>query len=351
MTKSVEDNIDVWIVNDSKYITQLLSDLISKDNIKVTNTARDGVEALLKLNLNKPDVILLDLEMPRMDGLTFIEEVVKRDKLVPIIIVSSFSQDRTKIVLDALENGAIDYVSLSTTNPDQIVELQENLISKIELVSKCDPMNLIIKNIQKLKSKKKTNPALNAATRVIVIGSSTGGPIVLQSILSTLPKDLKSGILVVQHMSKDFTKSFALRLDKICELPVKEAIDGDIIKEGVVLVARGDYHMIVVPNKKIKLIGGPKRLGVKPAINMTMISASEVFGTNVIGILLTGMGHDGAFGMKIIKRRGGSTIAQDSSSSVIYGMPKAAVDLHAVDKLLPTKKIPQAIKELVEKLV
>lgn len=120
MTKSVEDQIEVWIVNDSKYMTQLLSDLVSKNNIKVTNTARDGAEALRKLSLKKPDVILLDLEMPTMDGLTFIEEVVKQDKLVPIIVVSSFSQDGAKLVLDALENGALDFVPISTTNPEQI---------------------------------------------------------------------------------------------------------------------------------------------------------------------------------------------------------------------------------------
>ncbi|MEK0382215.1 MAG: chemotaxis-specific protein-glutamate methyltransferase CheB [Nitrosopumilus sp.] len=351
MTKSVEDQIDVWIVNDSKYMTQLLSDLISKDNIKVTNTARDGAEALRKLNLNKPDVILLDLEMPTMDGLTFIEEVVRQDKLVPIIVVSSFTQDGAKVVLDALENGAIDFVPISTTNPDQIGELKENLISKIEIASKSEPKHLIIKNIQKLKPKNKTIPAPNAATRVVVIGSSTGGPNTLQSIISALPEDLKAAILVVQHMPKEFTRSLAIRLDETCKLPVKEAEDGDIIKEGEVLVARGGYHMIVESNMRIKLIDGPKRFGVKPAVNMTMVSASEVFGSNAIGILLTGMGHDGAFGMKTIKKRGGSTIAQDSSSSVIYGMPKAAVDLHAVDKLLPTEKIPQTIKELVEKLV
>ena len=351
MTKSVEDQIDVWIVNDSKYMTQLLSDLVSKDNIKVTNTARDGAEALRKLNANKPDVILLDLEMPTMDGLTFIEEVVKQDKLVPIIVVSSFSQEGAKVVLDALENGALDFVPISTTNPDQIQELKENLISKIETASKAEPNHLIVKNIQKLKPRKKIISAPNAATRVVVIGSSTGGPNTLQSILSSLPSDLKAGILVVQHMPKEFTGPLALRLDETCELPVKEAEDGDIIKEGTILVARGGYHMIVESNMRIKLIDGPKRFGVKPAVNMTMVSASEVFGSNTVGILLTGMGHDGAFGMKTIKKRGGSTIAQDSSSSVIYGMPKAAVDLRAVDKLLPTAKIPQTIQDLVEKLV
>ena len=351
MTKSVGDQISVWIVNDSKYMTHLLSDLITKDNIKVTNTARDGAEALRKLGSNKPDVILLDLEMPTMDGLTFIEEIVKQDKLVPIIVVSSFSQEGAKVVLDALENGALDFVPISTTNPEKIQELKENLISKIEIASKSEPNNLIVKNIQKLKPRKKIITAPNAATRVIVIGSSTGGPNTLQSIISSLPANLQAAILIVQHMPKEFTGPLALRLDETCELPVKEAEDGDVIQEGAVFVARGGFHMIVESNMRIKLIDGPKRFGVKPAVNMTMVSASEVFGSNTIGVLLTGMGHDGAFGMKAIKKRGGSTIAQDSSSSVIYGMPKAAVDLRAVDKLLSTSKIPDTILEMVKKLV
>jgi len=350
MVKSVEDQIDVWIVNDSKYMIQLLSNLVSKNNIKVTNTSRDGAEALRKLNHKKPDVILLDLEMPTMDGLTFIEEVVKQDKLVPIIVVSSFTQDGAKIVLDALENGALDFVPISNTNPESITELRDSLISKIEIAAKSDTSNLIIKNIQKLKPRRKNITAPNSATRVIVIGSSTGGPNTVQSIISSLPIDLPAAILVVQHMPKDFTGSLALRLNENSDLPVKEAEDGDIIKEGTVLVARGGCHMLVEPNMRIKLLDGPKRFGVRPAVNMTMVSASEVFGSNTIGVLLTGMGHDGAFGMKTIKKRGGKTIAQDSSSSVIYGMPKAAVDLMAVDKLLPTEKIPKMIQEEVEKL-
>ena len=351
MVKSVENQIDVWIVNDSKYMTQLLSDLVSKNNIKVTNTARDGAEALRKLNSKKPDVILLDLEMPTMDGLTFIEEVVKQDKLVPIIVVSSFTQDGAKIVLDALENGALDFVPISNTNPENIAEFKDNLISKIETAAKSDPKQLIMKNIEKLKPRRKKIVAPQSATRIVVIGSSTGGPNTVQSIISSLPNDLPAAILVVQHLPKEFTGPLALRLNENSDLPVKEAEDGDIIKEGTVLVAKGGYHMIVEPNMRIKLIDGPKRFGVKPAVNMTMVSASEVFGSNTIGVLLTGMGHDGAFGMKTIKKRGGKTIAQDSSSSVIYGMPKAAVDLKAVDKLLPTEKIPRMIQEEVEKLV
>ncbi len=351
MTKSVKENIDVWIVNDSKYMTQLLKDLVTDKQISVSVTARDGAEALRKLAIKKPDVILLDLEMPTMDGLTFIEEVVKQDKLVPIIVVSSFTQEGTKLVLDALENGALDFVPVSQANPDQLSEFKETLISKINVAAKSDPNQLIIKNIEKLKPRKKTLTAPHSSSKLVVIGSSTGGPNVVQSILSSLPKDFPAGILVVQHMPKEFTGPFAKRLDENCDFTVKEAEDGDVIKDNHVLVAPGGCHMMVLPNMRVKLIQGPKRFGVRPAVNIAKVSGSEVYGSNTIGVLLTGMGHDGAFGMKTVKKRGGQTIAQDSSSSVIYGMPKAAVDLHVVDKLLPKGKIAKEILEDVEKLV
>ncbi len=351
MTKSVENQINVWVVNDSRYMTQLLIDLISHEKIKVTNTAKDGAEALRRLDSSKPDVILLDLEMPKMDGLTFIEEVVKQNKLVPIIIVSSFSQDGAKVVLDALENGALDFVPIPQTPSVNMNELKSSLISKIEIASKSDPIQLISQNITKLKPKQKAIITADAAERVIVIGSSTGGPKVVQSIISALPEDINAGILVVQHMPKGFTTQFAKRLDDCSSLSVSEAKDGDLIRNGVALVAPGDYHMIVEPNRRVKLITGPKRFGVRPSVNMTMVSASEVFGTNTLGVLLTGMGHDGGFGMKAIKKRGGNTIAQNSTSAVVYGMPKAAAELNAVDQSLSTEKIPNAICQGVEKLV
>ena len=352
ITDSVQKQINVWIVNDSKYMTQLLTDLVSTKNIHVTQTARDGAEALRRLDRKKPDVILLDLEMPKMDGLTFIEEVVRQNKLVPIIVISSFTQEGTKVVLDALENGALDFVPVSQVNPEKINEIRPTLISKIQIAAESDPHQLILKNIEKLKPKKIASTfSPGAATKIIIIGSSTGGPKVIQSLLSVLPKNFPAGILVVQHMPKDFTEQFAKRLDEYCDLQVKEAKDGDLIKEGQVLVAPGDFHLVVDPTMKVRLVTGPKRFGVRPAINMTMVSASEVFGTNTIGVLLTGMGHDGAFGMKTIKKRGGKTIAQDKTTSVVYGMPKAAVELNAVDQLLPIEKIPIAILDEVELLV
>ncbi len=339
------------IINDSAYMSTLLKDLVSTETIRVYDIARDGIEGLRKIALQKPDVILLDLEMPRMDGVTFIEEMVKRGTLIPTILVSSFSQDGAKIVLDALENGAIDFVPISQVNPDGTNHLKETLITKITGAVKCDPYKLVVEKISTLRPKRKAIVSSQAASIVVTIASSTGGPNIVQTILAGLPADLPAGVLVVQHMPKGFTQKFAERLNEASEITVKEAQEGDLITQGVALVAPGDLHMEVDSNLKIKLINGPKRFGVRPAANVTMVSASEFFGANTVGVILTGMGHDGAFGMKTIKRRGGKTFAQDEKSSVVFGMAKAAVDLNAVDQLLPPEKIAGAIVEEVKKLV
>jgi len=351
LAKSVSSQINVLIINDSNYMITLLKDLISSETVRVYDVARDGVDALRKITTQKPDVILLDLEMPRMDGLTFIEEMVKRGTLIPTILVSSFSQDGAKIVLDALENGAIDFVPISQLNPENMIILKETLIDKINAAAHSDPQKAVLEKIKNLRPKRKVLVSPQAASTVVAIASSTGGPGVVQSILSAFPADIHAGILVVQHMPKGFTKKFAERLDENCEINVREAQNGDLITEGTALVAPGDMHMEVDSQLKIKLVDGPKRFGVRPAANVTMISSAEHFGTNTIGVTLTGMGHDGAFGMKTIKRRGGKTIAQDEKSSVVFGMARAACELNAVDKLLPTDKIPEAILEEVQKLV
>jgi len=351
LTKPVSSQIKVLIINDSSYMATLLKDLVSSETIQVYDVAKDGQEALRKISCQKPDVILLDLEMPRMDGLTFIEEMVKRGTLIPTILVSAFSQEGAKIVLDALENGAIDFVPIAQVSPESITQLKDTLISKINAVAYCDPHKLVIEKINSLKPKRKPLISSQAATVVVTIASSTGGPNVVQTVLSGLPANIKAGMLVIQHMPKGFTTQFAERLNAVSEITVKEAQDGDLITEGVALVAPGDLHMEIDPQLRVRLVNGPKRFGVRPAANVTMISAAEHFGANTIGVTLTGMGHDGAFGMKTIKRRGGKTIAQDEQSSVVFGMAKSACELNAVDVLLPPEKIPQAILEEVGKLV
>ena len=337
------DKIKVMVVNDSGYMTELLSDLIMSDPmLKVSDRARDGVEALRKITKCRPDVVLLDLEMPNMDGLGFLEKIMTTAPL-PVIVVSSYSQRGAQVVFDSLEYGAVDFLPIPQDEPDKLRQLKSRLLYKIRLAARINPKPLKCPSLPKRHSVKIQSESSGIASKTVIIGASTGGPRVLSHILSELPADLPAGLLVVQHMPSSFTSSYADHLNKVCKLMVKEAQDGYKIKDGTALLAPGDFHMLVKPSFSVRLSHGPKRLGVRPSVNMTMVTASEVYGANTIGVLLSGIGHDGAFGMKMIKRRGGITIAQDEDSSVVFGMAKAACDLDAVDKVLPADKIAQEI--------
>ncbi len=352
MTNPLKSIIDVMVVNDSPYMTEIISDMLSSEtNMRVISKARDGFDALRKLKHHRPNVILLDLEMPNMDGLTFIQESLK-DSIIPIIVVSNYSQSGAKLILDSLELGAVDFISIPQDEPEFLRQFKDLLISKIEIAATSNPLVLIPKKISKLKSlpQKEFNLEL-VASNVIVIGASTGAPTIITEIMSTLPADLPAGLLIVQHMPKDFTANFAQRLNDVSRLQVREAKDGDVIKNGLALLAPGDYHMEVKPSRQIKLNHGPKRFGVRPSVNVTMVSASEVFGANTVGVLLSGMGQDGAFGMKMIKKRQGITLAQDEASSVIFGMAKAANDLNAVDKMISSNRLAEEIDKELRKIV
>ena len=348
----LKSTINVMIVNDSSYMLEIISDMLSSEqHIVITSKARDGLEALRKLKSQRPDVILLDLEMPNMDGLTFIQEVVK-ESIIPIIVVSNYSQLGAKLILDSLELGALDFISIPQEDPEFLRKFKNSLISKIEIAAKSNPLVAIPDKISKLKPNvEKKFSVESVASKVIVVGASTGAPKVITDILTALPNTLPAGVLVVQHMPKDFTTNFAQRLNDVSKLEVREAKEGDVIKNGLVLLAPGDYHMTVGPDKRIKLNQSPKRFGVRPSANVTMVSASEVFGANVIGVLLSGMGQDGAFGMKMIKKRQGITLAQDEATSVVFGMAKAANELNAVDRLVPMNSLATEIEKELEKIV
>ncbi|MDE1861909.1 MAG: chemotaxis-specific protein-glutamate methyltransferase CheB [Thaumarchaeota archaeon] len=336
------------IVNDSAYMIELLKDLLAGEtNIKVVETARDGLEAMRKIRHVAVDVVLLDLEMPNMDGLSFIENVM-RERTVNIIVVSNYSKSGTKLILDSLELGAVDFVPIPQDGSEILKNLKSILVSKIEVASRSNPEMLVPKAISKLRPPAiKEKFSCNMASKVVVIGASTGAPRVISDILSEMPEDLPAGFLIVQHMSKDFVTSFSERLNEVSKIHVKEAEQNDLIREGVALLAPGDMHMEVSNNRRIALNQGPKRFGVRPAINVTMVSASEVFGADTIGVLLSGMGQDGAFGMKMIKKRHGITLAQDESTSVVFGMAKAANDLHAVDRMVGAGEIANEIARVV----
>lgn len=340
------DNIKVMVVDDSRYMNEFLSDVISSPKIEVTHRAFDGYDAIRKIKRDKPDVILLDLEMPHMDGLSFLEKIMKEEP-IPVIVVSSYGQLGSEIIFDALECGAVDFVPLTLEEPQKHHGLRDDLISKIKAAAGINPNLLTAKGYVAKRLRQKTTH--DSAQKVVIIGASTGGPRIISQIMANLPSTFAAGLLIVQHMPVMFTRYFAHHLDNKSDLKVKEATTGDNIEQGLALVAPSDSHLVVNKSHKVQLNDGPKRLGARPSINVTMVSASEAYGPNTIGVLLSGMGHDGAFGMKMIKKRGGITIAQDEKTSVIFGMAKAACDLKAVDKLIPTDNLTDAILEAVEK--
>ena len=354
MTTSENDQITVMIVNDSSYMVRLLSDMLSSEqNIKIIDTARDGLEALRKLRHLSPDIILLDMEMPNMDGLSFIENVnLWTEKKTRIIVVSNYSSSNAKLILDSLELGAVDFISIPSGESNVAEKLKTMLLSKIKIAAYSNPDVLIPRAISKLRPYKRTfSSSEGMASTVVVIGASTGAPRIIMEILKEIPSDIPAGFLIVQHMNKEFISTFTQRLDGISKLRVKEANNGDKIMEGVALLAPGDRHMVVSPLRQIQLDNGPKRFGVRPAVNVTMVSASEVFGASTIGVLLSGMGQDGAFGMKMIKKRSGFTLAQNESSSVVFGMAKAANELHAVDKMIDADALAGEIIKVVKQIV
>ena len=348
MVSSEKNQIRIMIVNDSPYMIELLKDLLSSEtNIKVVETARDGLEAMRKIRHLDLDVVLLDLEMPNMDGLSFIENIMK-EKTVNIIVVSNYSKSGAKLILDSLELGAVDFVSIPQDGSEIMKNLKAILVSKIEVISRSNPTVLVPRAISKLRPLAvKDKPSANVASKVVVIGASTGAPRVITNILREIPKDVPAGFLIVQHMSKEFITSFAERLDEVSQIHVREAHENDLVQEGVALLAPGDMHMEVTLNHRIKLNQGPKRFGVRPAVNVTMISASEAFGADTVGVILSGMGQDGAFGMKMIKKRHGVTLAQNESTSVVFGMAKAANDLQAVDAMAGADELAREIMKVI----
>jgi two-component system chemotaxis response regulator CheB len=330
---------------------QVITDLLNNDSeIEVIGTARDGIDALKKIEELKPDVITLDIEMPKMDGLETLTHIM--DKFpTPVVMLSAMDKREADIVVRALELGAADFVSKPGGKTATLLdeETQLELIDKIKTAATVDVKRLKFVPIEKsyvTMAPKFITPQF----KIITIGASTGGPKAILKVLSNIPKNIPATFLVVQHMPVGFTTSFSERLNEVCELEVAEASDMDEIKPGKIFIAPADYHMIVEKKEMglfsrgiIRLIKSPKVNKVRPSIDVTMTSVAEVYGPDSIGILLTGMGIDGARGMQAIKEKNGKTIAESESTCVIYGMPKAAIELGAVDEVVPLDMIPQTL--------
>ncbi|GAA0724400.1 chemotaxis response regulator protein-glutamate methylesterase [Clostridium malenominatum] len=347
--------IKVLVVDDSALMRKIISDMINSEvNMEVINTARNGKDLMDKLQIIKPDVITLDVEMPIMDGITALKELKIKGIVIPVIVLSSFSKKSSELTIECLEGGAFDFIPKpSGAISLDIKKVKDDLITKINLAfEKCE-FGCDEKDIKKysneltitaIESKRKSFNKIEA----VVIGASTGGPKALHSVITNLPKDLDVPVFVVQHMPSTFTKAFADRLNSNSELKVVEGEEGMPIEKNVVYVAPGGFHMEVGVDKKIHLNTDPTLWGVRPAADKLFISAANIYKDKLLSVVLTGMGKDGAEGTLRVKEKGGTTISEDKSTAIIYGMPKAAFETGMVDLVLPLHNISGEIVRLVK---
>jgi two-component system chemotaxis response regulator CheB len=335
--------ISVLVVDDSIVMRRIISDLLSKDEgIEVVGTARNGAEAIEKVRQLDPDVVTMDIEMPVMDGLTALQHIMAESPR-PVVMLSSMDKRQADITLKSLDLGAVDFISKTSGSLSLDLERNsEDIVAKIKAAARAKilPRNAPASLVQ---------PAQMLTLRgdwIVVIGASTGGPKALPEVLSRLPANLPAAVLIVQHMPEGFTRSFAERLNWVSPLEVKEAEEGEEIHQGKVYLAQGNRHLLL-DGRRLHLDDGPKVNYVRPAIDVLMRSVAPIYGPRTIGVVLTGMGADGAEGMRSIKQNGGKTVVQDEGTCVVYGMPKAVVEAHAADRVVPLEDIAQAITIMI----
>jgi two-component system, chemotaxis family, protein-glutamate methylesterase/glutaminase len=326
----------VLVVDDSAFMRRIISDILVTDpQLNVVGTACDGEDAVSKAAKLYPDVITMDVAMPKMDGLMALRQIMQ-NRPTPVVMLSSLTREGADITFKALEYGAVDYVMKPSGSVSLDLErVKQELVSKVKAAAHARIIKHQIPSAAAVRIGKTTR-------KIVAVGASTGGPAALENLLLGLPNEIPP-ILIVQHMPPTFTKSFADRLARICGFEVKEAEEGDYIIKNRVLIAPGGLHMTVGKDERVHLNTNPPVHAVRPAVDPMMESAAEVYVRNVVGVLLTGMGRDGAQGMKAIKQRGGFTVAQDEETSTIFGMPKAAIELGATDKVLPLFSIANEI--------
>lgn len=350
--------VTVVVVDDSAFMRKAIQTMLEKDpGIRVVATARNGEEGLEKIRRHQPDVVTLDIEMPRMDGLTALRHIMM-EMPRPVLMVSSLTTEGAEATLKAMELGAVDFIpkQLSKVSLD-IIKIEEDLRKKVLTVGRR-------KFRAPIPDRKKPSPAAAAVAAprprpqirraaglkrdVVAIGVSTGGPPAVQKVLSQLPEDFPAGILIAQHMPAAFTGPFAKRLDSVCPLTVKEAENGERFAPRTVYVAPGGKHLRI--DQKISRIDivvseNPAEALYKPSANELMASVAEGVGRRALGVILTGMGNDGMEGMKVLKQRGGRALAQSDATCVVYGMPKAVVDAGLADEIVDIDDMAVAMIE------
>ncbi|EJM16800.1 chemotaxis response regulator containing a CheY-like receiver domain and a methylesterase domain [Pseudomonas sp. GM21] len=377
--------VKVLVVDDSGFFRRRVSEILSADsNIQVVGTATNGKEAIDQALALKPDVITMDYEMPMMDGITAVRHIMQRCP-TPVLMFSSLTHEGARVTLDALDAGAVDFLPKNfediSRNPEKVKQL---LCEKILSISRSNrrantysapapaavsaptpapvpvPVSASVSSYAssapprpvpapvpaRSHAPAPSSPApKRKAYKLVAIGTSTGGPVALQRVLTQLPANFPAPLVLVQHMPAAFTKAFAERLDKLCRISVKEAEDGDILRPGLALLAPGGKQMMIDGRGAVKILPGDERLNYKPSVDITFGSAAKSYGDKVLAVVLTGMGADGREGARLLKQSGSAIWAQDEASCVIYGMPMAIVKAELADAIYGLEDIG---KHLVE---
>lgn len=373
--------VKVLVVDDSGFFRRRVSEILSADSsIQVVGTATNGREAIDQALALKPDVITMDYEMPMMDGITAVRNIMQRCP-TPVLMFSSLTHEGARVTLDALDAGAVDFLPKNfediSRNPEKVKQL---LCEKVHSIARSNrrfssavatpapavtsPTPAPSRSTTPVRTPAPAAPARTApaaggassassnspaprrkAYKLVAIGTSTGGPVALQRVLTQLPANFPAPIVLIQHMPAAFTKAFAERLDKLCRIQVKEAEDGDILRPGLALLAPGGKQMMVDGRGAVKILPGDERLNYKPCVDITFGSAAKSFNDKVLAVVLTGMGADGREGARLLKQNGSQVWAQDEASCVIYGMPMAVVKADLADAVYSLDDIGRHLAE------
>ncbi|MBU1001515.1 MAG: chemotaxis response regulator protein-glutamate methylesterase [Proteobacteria bacterium] len=350
--------IKVLIVDDSAVVRNTIAELVSSDpDLEVMDTAADPFVAAKKMELQVPDVIILDVEMPRMDGLTFLRKIMSQHP-IPVIMCSTLTEKGSETLLRALEYGAVDIIQKPKLGTKQFLEESRiRFTDAIKAAASAKMEKRAVHKAIKIQPKLSADAVIDSPTpglsklqtteKVVAVGASTGGTEALRIFLEALPRNCP-GVVIVQHMPEMFTAAFSKRLDSTCVIKVKEAADGDTVLPGQALIAPGNKHMLLKRSGAryyVEIKDGPLVRRHRPSVDVLFRSAARYGGGNVIGVIMTGMGDDGAVGMKEMKDAGAYTIAQDEATCVVYGMPGEAVKAGGVDRILPLERIaPEVVR-------
>lgn len=352
-----QQKVRVLIVDDSAFARRTLTKILERDpRVEVVGTAWDGLEAIEKIPKLQPDVVTMDLNMPHMTGMEALD-IIMREMPLPVIVVSSMNKEIIEETLEALEHGAVDFIVKPTElASDKLFQIETDLINKVVMIAsakgkaiapKLRPSPPLVRPVPPPVHR----PFSSVKIDCVAIGVSTGGPTALYQIIPKLPEDFPAGIVIVQHMPPGFTKPLAERMDKNSNILVKEAEMGDEIVPGVALIAPGGYHLFLEHQTSHSVIAridpNPSDLIHIPSIDLTFSDVANIYQNRSLGVILTGMGKDGVDGLQKIKNYGGSSIAEDESTCVVFGMPEVAIQRGIVDRVAPVYDIAEIILEMI----